>query len=111
MIDDALTERIIGACIEVHRSLGPGLLESAYEHCLARELDLSGLSWMRQMPVPVAYKGVELDCGYRLDFVVEGRVLIELKSVEALLPVHVSQVVTYLRLCQLDVALLINFNT
>ena len=104
------SEEVIGACLEVHSHLGPGLLESAYEQCLAHELSLRGLQFERQRPVPVAYKGVRLDCGYRLDFVIEDRLLVEIKAVESLLPVHQAQVLTYLQLTQLPVALLVNFN-
>ena len=107
---DATTELVIGSCIEVHRALGPGLLESAYERCVAHELALRGLRFARQVPMPLSYKDVELDCGYRLDFVVDGRVIVELKAVEELSPIHVAQVITYLRLSQIDVGLLINFN-
>jgi GxxExxY protein len=105
-----LTERVIGAAIEVHRHLGPGLLESAYEECLCRELSLTGLSFQRQLELPVEYKGARLDCGYRLDVVVERRLVLELKSVEALLPVHEAQTITYLKLTNLRAGLLINFN-
>ena len=104
------SEDVIGACIEVHRHLGPGLLESAYEQCLARELALRRLRFERQRPVPVNYKGVRLDCGYRLDFVVADTFLIELKAVDRLTPVHVAQALTYLKLTGLPVALLVNFN-
>ena len=104
------TERIIGACIEVHRNLGPGLLESAYEACLCAELSLRGLHFERQLPLLVEYKGVRIDCGYRLDLVVERDVLIELKAVERLLYIHQAQVVTYLRLARLPIGLLVNFN-
>ncbi|XXX57341.1 GxxExxY protein [Sorangium sp. So ce124] len=106
-----LSERVIGACIEVHRHLGPGLLESAYEQCLCHELSLMGLSFARQRPLPVTYKGATLDCGYRLDVVVEGKLILELKPVDHLLPVHEAQVLTYLKLMDLDVGLLVNFNT
>ena len=113
-IDDALTQNVpqevIGAFIEVHRHLGPGLLESAYEQCLCRELSLRGLAFQRQVSVPVLDKGVHLDCGYRADLVVEARLLIELKTVEGLLPIHAAQVSTYLRLLELEVGLLINEN-
>ena len=109
-IDDALTQNVIGAFIEVHRHLGPGLLESAYEQCLCRELSLRGLAFQRQVPVPVLYKGVHLDCGYRSDLVVEARVMIELKCVDGLTPIHTAQVSTYLKLLGLEVGLLINFN-
>jgi GxxExxY protein len=104
------SEAVIGALIEVHRHLGAGLLESAYESCLCRELTVRGLSFERQRPIPVAYKGVLLECGYRLDIVVSGLVLVELKTVDALSPLHVAQVVTYLKLSGLPVGLLVNFN-
>lgn len=107
---EGFTEAIIGACIEVHRHLGPGLLESAYEHCLAHELGLRGLRFQRQLAVPLHYKGLALDCGYRLDILVESRVLLELKTLERLLPVHEAQLITYLKLMRLPVGLLINFN-
>ena len=105
-----LNARVIGACIEIHRTLGPGLLESAYEECICHELRLAGLSFERQKPLPVAYKDVKLDCGYRLDVVVENMLLVELKSVEALAPIHEAQVLTYLKLSGLTVGMLINFN-
>jgi GxxExxY protein len=106
-----LSERVLGACIEVHRHLGPGLLESAYEECLCHELSLASLTFARQRPVPVVYKGVQLDCGYRLDVVVEEQLVLELKAVDHLLPLHEAQVLTYLKLTVLDVGLLVNFNT
>jgi len=105
-----LTERVIGACVEVHRALGPGLLESVYEACLAHELSLRGISHRRQVTIPIAYKGIHLDCGFRVDLLVEGELLVELKAVENLLRVHVSQVLTYLKLTNLELALLVNFN-
>jgi GxxExxY protein len=105
-----LTERVIGACIEIHRALGPGLLESAYEECLCHELSLAGIKFERQKPLPVHYKGVNLDCGYRLDLVVQQKVIIELKAVENLLPIHEAQLLTYLKLSGLTLGLLINFN-
>jgi len=105
-----LTRRVIGACIDIHKTLGPGLLESAYEECLCHELRLAGLSFERQKPLPVAYKGVQLDCGYRLDLLVENRLLVELKAVQELLPIHEAQVLTYLKLSGLTIGLLINFN-
>ncbi|HTP84821.1 MAG TPA: GxxExxY protein [Alphaproteobacteria bacterium] len=107
---DPLTEKIIGAAIEVHRALGPGLLESAYEVCLCHEFSLAGLQFRRQVPLPVTYKSVTLDCGYRADIVVESTVMLELKTVEAVLPVHKAQLLTYLKLSGLRVGLLINFN-
>jgi GxxExxY protein len=110
LIDEALTEQIIGAAIEVHRHLGPGLLESAYEECLCHELQLRGLSFRRQVNLPVIYKGVALDCGYKMDLVVEDRVVIELKCVESVLGVHHAQLLTYLKLSGKRVGLLLNFH-
>lgn len=110
LYDGELTGQIIGAAIEVHRALGPGLLESAYQACLARELSLRGIAFEREKPLPVEYKGLELDCGYRLDFLVEDRVVLELKAVDRLLPVHEAQLLTYLKLTGCRVGLLINFN-
>ena len=106
----ALTERILACAIAVHRALGPGLLESTYEACMAYELVDRGLAIERQLPLPVVYRGVHLECGYRLDLVVEGAVLVEFKSVECVLPIHVAQVLTYLKLSGLPVGLLLNFN-
>lgn len=106
-----LTEKIIGLCIEVHKNLGPGLLESAYEECLCYELLNKKIQFERQMPLPIRYKDVSLDCGYRLDIVVENKILLELKSVESILPLHQSQILTYMKLSNLRVGLLINFNT
>ena len=108
--DGELTGQIIGAAIEVHRALGPGLLESAYQACLARELSLRDVSFEREKPLPVEYKGLQLDCGYRLDLLVEDRVVLELKAVGRLLPVHEAQLLTYLKLTGCRVGLLINFN-
>ncbi len=105
-----LTHEIIGAAIEVHRLLGPGLLESAYEECLCHELTLRKLGVQRQVPVPVVYKEVKLECGYRLDLVVERKVILELKSIEAFSPVHETIMLTYLRLSGYRIGLLINFN-
>ena len=105
-----VTAAVIGAAIEVHRELGPGLLESAYETCLAYELYSRGLAVERQSPLPVQYKGVRLDCGYRIDLLVVCRVVVELKTVERLAPVHHSQLLTYLRLAKLQVGLLLNFH-
>jgi GxxExxY protein len=110
LIQEQLTEQIIGAGIEVHRELGPGLLESVYEECLCHDLHLRGLSFQRQVNLPISYKGLKLDCGYRLDIVVEDSVLIELKSIEQILPIHEAQLLTYLRLSGKKVGLLINFN-
>jgi GxxExxY protein len=105
-----LTGQIIAACIEVHRHLGPGLLESAYEHCLTHELGLRGFRLQRQVQIPLHYKGLALDCGYRLDLVVESRLVVEVKAVERLLPVHEAQVITYLKLLRLPLGLLVNFH-
>ncbi|MGH2566845.1 MAG: GxxExxY protein [Bacteroidota bacterium] len=110
MIENELTGKIIGAAIEVHRILGPGLLESSYEEPFCYELSELGLHFERQLALPVLYKRVKLDCGYRLDVVVEKSVIVELKSVESLLPIHQAQLLTYLRLSGLSVGLLINFN-
>jgi len=110
MTYNELTHQIIGAAIEVHRLLGPGLLESAYEECLAHELTLRNIKYRRQVPVPVVYKGIKLECGYRMDLVVEESVVLELKSIEAIAPVHEATVLTYLRLSDKRLGLLINFN-
>jgi len=107
---DPLTERIIGLAIDVHRGLGPGLLESAYEECLCFELRDHGISFARQVPLPIVYKTVKLDCGYRIDVVVEQRLIIELKTVERLIPVHGAQLLTYLKLSRIRAGLLLNFN-
>ena len=107
---DELSKHIIGAAIEVHRNLGPGLLESAYEECLCYELALNNILFERQKPLPVTYKGVHLNCGYRLDIVVEKLVIIELKTVEHIEPIHEAQLLTYLKLSDLWLGLLINFN-
>lgn len=105
-----LTERIIGAAMEVHRELGPGLLESAYQVCLAHEFSLQNIPFEQQISIPVRYKGVSLDCDYRLDFLVDRQVIVELKAVDILLPVHSAQLITYLKLMNTKVGLLINFN-
>jgi GxxExxY protein len=105
-----ITEQIIGACIEIHRQLGPGLLESVYEECLCHELSVRGIRFERQKPLPIRYKTVLLDCGHRLDLVVEGMIIVELKTVEQLLPIHEAQLLTYLKLSSLTLGLLINFN-
>jgi GxxExxY protein len=101
---------IVGAAIQVHRHLGPGLLESAYERCLSRELTLRDIPLRRQVPLPVEYRGLQLDCGYRLDIVVGGSIIIEVKAVKQVLPIHRAQVLTYLKLTRCRVGLLINFN-
>ncbi len=110
LYEKELTDRIIGAAIEVHRALGPGLLESAYQVCLAHEFNLRDIPYEREVPLPVCYKGIQLDNGYRLDFLVAHRVVIELKAVEALQPIHEAQLLTYLRLANCRVGLLMNFN-
>ena len=107
---DPRTSPIIGAAIEVHRELGPGLLESAYEHCLCHEFTLRELDFRRQVDVPVYYKGLKLDCGYKIDFVVGNDIVVELKAVDKLLPVHEAQLLAYLSLLHKRVGLLINFN-
>jgi len=105
-----LTEKIIGCAIEVHRAIGPGLLESAYEECLCFELAQAGIRFERQVPLPVSYKGVKLDCGYKMDLVIEGVVIIEIKAVERLIPVHEAQLLSYLKLYDKRVGLLLNFH-
>ena len=105
-----LTQKIIGAAIEVHKALGPGLLESAYEECLAHELLIANVSFERQVPLPVSYKSVQLDCGYRIDFLIEHTVVLELKAVESLQPIHEAQLLTYLKLGGWPIGLFINFN-
>jgi GxxExxY protein len=110
LLHEELTEKIIGAAIEVHRALGPGLLESAYEECLCREFNLRGLAFQRQVQLPVEYKGVKLDCGYRLDLIVQDAVILELKCMEHILPVHEAQLLTYLKLTGKHVGIIINFN-
>jgi GxxExxY protein len=105
-----ITEQIIGCAIEVHRALGPGLLESAYEECLCYELSQKGLKFKRQVALPVVYKEVKLDCGYKLDIVVEDLVIIEIKAVQNLLPVHEAQLLSYLKSGNKPIGLLINFH-
>jgi len=107
---DPVTERIIGCAIEVHRALGPGLLESAYERCLAFELGQHGIPFRQQLPVPVEYKGNRIECGYRIDLLVDDAVIVELKSVDQLAPVHEAQLLTYMKLARIRTGLLINFN-
>ena len=110
MTENQLSEKIIGCAIQVHKSLGPGLLESAYEECLFYELNQLGLFVEKQKPLPLIYKDVKLDIGYRLDLLVEKKVIVELKSVEALNDVHIAQMITYLKLSGCKLGLLINFN-
>jgi GxxExxY protein len=110
LYEEALTEQIIGALIEVHRSQGPGLLESAYQACSAREFSLRQMPFEQEKTLPVEYKSVRDDCGYRLDFIVAGKIIVELKTEESLQPVHEAQLLTYLRLTGCKVGLLVNFN-
>jgi GxxExxY protein len=105
-----LSSEIIGAAIEVHKTLGPGLLESAYEECICHEMNLRSLLFERQKPLPVVYKRKKLDCGYRLDIVVENAIILELKSCEKIEPIHKAQLLTYLKLSGLNLGLLLNFN-
>jgi len=110
MNENEITEKVIGLAIQVHKALGPGLLESAYEACLAYELNQSGLSIERQKALPLRYKNVRLDCGYRLDILVNKLVVLEIKAVDAILPIHIAQLLAYLKMTNLQVGLLINFN-
>ena len=107
---DSLSNRVIGCAIEVHRELGTGLLESAYEQCLAHELKLGGIQFDRQKNLPVEYKGQKIDCGYRIDLLVEGQLILELKCVDALTSVHQAQLMTYMKLAKIKTGFLINFN-
>jgi GxxExxY protein len=106
-----VTKKIIGAAIEVHRELGPGLLESVYETCLSHELTAGGISHRRQVELPIVYKGNRIDVGFRMDILVEGQVIVELKAIEKVLPIHEAQLLTHLRLADMRVGLLINFNS
>jgi GxxExxY protein len=108
--EQQLTKEIIAAAIEVHRVLGPGLLESAYQASLCRELDLRNLTFRQQVELPVIYKDVKLDCSYRIDLILSDKVVVELKSIQDILPVHEAQLLTYLRLTRMRIGLLINFN-
>ena len=107
---DELSNKVIGCALEVHRELGPGLLESTYEHCLAHELNLNGIRFKLQHPQPVQYKGVRLDCGDRADLIIEDRMIIELKSVDAIKGIHEAQLLTYMKLARVKTGLLMNFN-
>ena len=107
---DELSRSVIGCAIEVHRNLGPGLLESTYRQCLACELSHAGILFQMEVPLPVRYKDILLDCGYRIDLLVRGELIVEIKSVEALLPIHQAQIITYLRLANVPIGLLTNFN-
>ena len=111
MARDPLSDRVIGLAIDVHKTLGPGLLESVYEECLCRELEIAGLSFQRQLSVPVTYKGSQLESGFRADIVVEKDLLLEIKAVEKLMPVHEAQVLTYLRFGGFSTGLPVNFNS
>ena len=111
LLEKELTEKIIGAAIEVHRAVGPGLLESAYQLCLAQESRIQNLPFEEQIPLKLKYKGIELDGGYKIDFIFDKRVVVELKAVETVLHVHEAQLLTYLKLTGIHVGLLINFNT
>ena len=107
---DPLTEEVIGAAITVHRVLGPGLLESAYEECLCHELNERGIDFKRQVALPVCYKKVKLDCGYRTDVVVDQSLIVEIKTIEKILPIHEAQLLTYLKLSGVRTGLIVNFN-
>jgi GxxExxY protein len=108
--ESELTSRVLLAAIEVHRHLGPGLLESAYAACLCREFDVLGFNFDRERPLPVTYKGLNLNCGYRMDIVVEDRLVLELKCVDRILPIHEAQLLTYLKLSGVKAGLILNFN-
>lgn len=107
---DELSQKVIGCAIEVHRNLGPGLLESTYRQCLACELSSAGIAFQMEVPLPVRYKQMLLDCGYRVDLLVNGKLIVEIKSHETLLPIHHAQILTYMRLANIPIGLLINFN-
>ncbi len=107
---DELSRRMIGCAIEVHRNLGPGLLESTYRQCLACELSHAGVPFQMEVPLPVRYKDVLLDCGYRIDLLVRSDLIVEIKSVETLFPIHQAQILTYMRLARILIGLLMNFN-
>jgi len=108
--ENQLTDKIIGCAIEVHKALGPGLLESAYEECLCYELAQQGVSLNRQVPLPIVYKGIKLDCGYRIDVIVNDLVVVELKTVEKMLPIHEAQLLTYLKMNSCKLGFLLNWN-
>ncbi len=108
--DAAVSEKVILAAIEVHRHLGPGLLESAYSPCICRELEMMGIAFEREKELPVIYKNVHLDCGYRMDIVVENQLVVELKCVEKILPIHEAQLLTYLKISGIKTGLILNFN-
>jgi GxxExxY protein len=108
---NSITEKIIGCAISVHKGIGPGLLESAYEECLCYELSQAGLNFKRQVPLPVIYKDVKLDCGYRLDIIVENEIIIEVKAVQAIIPIHEAQLLSYLRMLDNRLGLILNFHS
>ena len=108
--ENEISGKIIGAAIEVHKRLGPGLLESAYEECLCCEMKLRGIKFERQVALPLNYKGLHLDCGYRLDLLVEDKIILELKSIESLMPIHEAQLLTYMKLSGMKIGFLMNFN-
>jgi len=110
MKDLELTHLVIGAAIDIHRTLGPGLLEAVYEECLAKEFSLRSIPYERQKPIPLVYKDLKLECGYRLDFLIGKRVVVEIKSIETIAPIHETVMLTYLRLSESPIGLLINFN-
>ena len=105
-----LSNKVIGCAIEVHKSLGPGLLESAYQQCLCHELKLNQINFQQEKPLPVNYKGCQLDCGYRIDILIENEIILELKSIERLQPIHEAQILSYMKLANIKQGFLINFN-
>ena len=107
---DELSNKVIGCAIEVHKNLGPGLLESTYEQCLAHQLKIADIPFKLQHPIPVEYKGIKLDCGYRIDLLVDNSLIVELKSVDKVLPIHQAQILTYMKLSRIKIGLLMNFN-
>ncbi|MDZ4743318.1 MAG: GxxExxY protein [Verrucomicrobiota bacterium] len=107
---DPLSRTVIGCALDVHRCRGPGLLESAYQHCLAHELSTVGIRFEMEKSIPIRYKNVSLDCGYRIDILVEDKIILEIKSVESLLPIHDTQLITYMRLSNIKIGLLMDFN-
>ena len=108
---DLLSKQVIGCAIEVHRALGPGLLESAYEQCLAHELGLANIPFKRQVPAALKYKGLDVECGYRMDMLIDETIVVELKSVDQILPTHEAQILTYMKLSEKHIGLLVNFNS
>lgn len=110
MLENIITEKIIGCAIEVHKNLGPGLLESAYEECLFYELQQSGFHVKKQVPLPLVYKNIKLDAGYRIDLLVDNKVIVEIKSIDAIAEIHKAQLMTYMKLADIKIGLLLNFN-